>query len=115
MKKLLIFLFLIGVLTTFGLTVNSCSKTDKPDHKNQVAISKIDSSSHEKATYFQMPSLQKLADRSPILKAEAFGNENEEIRYIVGDILILLSASENDNELNLKFWHQTIQSTTKSC
>ena len=89
MKKLLIILFLIGLMTTFGLTVNSCSKTDKPDYKNQVVTSKIDSSSNEKATYFQMPSLQKLADRSPILKAEAFGNENEEIRYIVGDILIL--------------------------
>lgn len=89
MKKLLIFLFLIGVLTTFGLTVNSCAKTDKQNHKNQVITSKIDSSANEKATYFQMPSLQKLADRSPILRAEAFGNENEEIRYIVGDILIL--------------------------
>jgi len=89
MKKLLIFLFLIGVLTTFGLTVNSCAKTDKPNHKNQVVTSKIDSSANEKATYFQMPSLQKLADRSPILRTEAFGNENEEIRHIVGDILIL--------------------------
>ena len=115
MKKLLIFLFFIGLMTTFGLIVNSCSKTDRPNYKNQVVTSKIDSSANEKTVYFHLPPLQKLADRSPILKAEAFGNENEEIRYIVDDILILLSASENDNELNLKFWHLTIQSTTKSC
>lgn len=93
MKKILNFLFLIGVITIIGLNLNSCSKSttkiDKPDHKNQIVTSKIDSSVNEKTVFFQMPSLQKLADKSPILKAEAFGNENEEIRYLVGDVLIL--------------------------
>lgn len=95
MKKLLNFLFLIGSITIVGLNLNSCSesksttKTDKPDQKNKVVTSKIDSSANEKIVFFHMPSLQKLADKSPVLKAEAFGNENEEIRYLVGDILIL--------------------------
>lgn len=95
MKKLLNFLFLIGSITIVGLNLNSCSesksttKTGKPDRKNQVVTSEIDSSANEKIVFFHMPSLQKLAEKSPILKAEAFGNENEEIRYLVGDILIL--------------------------
>ena len=95
MKKLLNFLFLIGLMTIIGLNLSSYSesksttKTDKPDRKNQVITSKIDSSANEKIVFFHMPSLQKLADKSPILYAEAFGNEDEKIRYIVGDILIL--------------------------
>lgn len=93
MKNSLRFLFFIGVITTFGLNLNSCSKTsiqaDKPKNENREVASKIDFAADGKMTFFQMPSLQKLADESPVLKAEAFGNDNEQIRYIVGDIIIL--------------------------
>ena len=47
MKKLLNFLFLIGLMTIIGLNLSSYSesksttKTDKPDRKNQVITSKI--------------------------------------------------------------------------
>lgn len=104
MKNSLRFLFFIGVITTFGLNVNSCSKTsikeDKPKSENKVVASEIDSSADGKMAFFQMPSLQKLADQSPILKAEAFGNDNEQIRYIVGDIIIL-SVDNKIDYLNL--------------
>ena len=47
MKNSLRFLFFIGVITTFGLNLNSCSKTsikaDKPKNENKVVASKIDS------------------------------------------------------------------------
>lgn len=104
MKNSLRFLFFIGVITTFGLNLNSCSKTsikaDKPKNENKVVASKIDSAADGNIAFFQMPSLQKLTDQSPILKTEAFGNDNEQIRYIVGDIIIL-SVDKEIAYLNL--------------
>ncbi|WP_347219123.1 hypothetical protein [Chryseobacterium sp.] len=49
---------------------------------------------------FRLPDLEKLTDKSPILTTEGFGNENEESRFIVGDIIIL-SANEKLSYLNL--------------
>lgn len=80
----------------------SCSgkknETDKSTQQRKISIAKTDTIADEEPSFFQLPDLQKLADASPNLRKEAFGNNG--IRYIAGDAIIL-SAGKKLTYLNL--------------
>lgn len=94
---------IIGVSLLWASSV-SCSKTtvENQDFTEKKIIQNIkkDSLEVDNQFAFHFPSLQRLADKSPILKKEGFGSKNDEIRFIVGDIIIL-SLGEKIIYLNL--------------
>lgn len=73
---------------------------DKTEQKAIEAQKHLPEKALEENSEFRLLDLEKLIDKSPILKTEGFGNENEESRFIVGDIIIL-SANEKLSYLNL--------------
>ncbi len=89
LSKLLIF---TGLITLSSLTVNACSKsTVEPSNLDKKKVEKIvkkDTLIADKQLFFQLPSLLQLAEKSPILKKEGFGNEAE-TKFIVGNVIIL--------------------------
>ncbi|WP_426475813.1 hypothetical protein [Chryseobacterium balustinum] len=99
MKSFTNFLILICLvtITTFTSCTNKKSEANKlTEEKTTLHISKTDTLI-ENNVFFQLPSLQKLVEESPILKKEAFESE---IKYIVGDAIIL-SADKKIAYLNL--------------
>ncbi|MGE8552815.1 MAG: hypothetical protein ACN6OB_02620 [Chryseobacterium jejuense] len=94
--KFIYHLLLIMILFNY-----SCkeSKTEQKAIEDQKHLSERSLEKNNEYT-FRLPDLEKLIDKSPILKAEGFGNENEELRFIFGDIIIL-SANEKLSYLNL--------------
>ncbi len=102
MKKIIKTLFFICLLSIFGLCAVSCSKNtvrEARPHKRETAEKPVPLSD-EQPMFFRMPSLQQLAEKSPLLRTEAFGDANAEVKYIVGDLLIL-SAQKKLVYLNL--------------
>lgn len=94
--QLVSYLLIIAILFNY-----SCTKTkieQKPIEKNNFLPKRSLEENNEYT--FRLPDLEKLTDHSPILQVEGFGNENEELRFIVGDIIIL-SANEKLSYLNL--------------
>ncbi|PWN66520.1 hypothetical protein [Chryseobacterium oncorhynchi] len=94
--QLISHLLIIAILFNY-----SCTKTkiEQKSIENNNILPKTSLEDNNEHT-FRLPDLDKLADKSPILKAEGFGNENEELRFIVGDIIIL-SADKKLVYLNL--------------
>lgn len=100
MKTVTHFLMLIGIITLTALT--SCSNKKKeisnPKKEKRLSINNKDTIRIENNNFFHLPDLQKLIDYSPGLKKESFGDG--EIRFIVGDALIL-STTKQITYLNL--------------